>query len=190
LIALTKKDMHINNININPNPITCANKPGGVNSVVSDHAIGFLAAGCGINNGQGVNVVHALAESENIDVFHCHGLYPIGDGYFDKSYQSANDIVLRNAIKAKVTICISEFSANILRHNLHINPVVTRNGIWTKEYKQAGSSKGAILFSKVTLDANAKADDVLWLKENSDFNLLSIAQIKGIKSTVWQQWKQ
>ena len=171
------------NLNIDPNPITCANIPGGVNSVVSDHALGFLAAGCEINNGGGLNIVHALAQSENVDVFHCHGLYPIGEGYFDKSFSRANDIVLSNALKAKVTICISEFSANILRHKLHINPIVTRNGIWIRDYKRGGSQGGPVLFPKVNLDANAKPDDVLYLKGQTNFNLLSVAPIKGVKST-------
>jgi glycosyltransferase involved in cell wall biosynthesis len=170
-------------LNILPNPITCANVPGGVNSVVADHALGFLAAGYEVNANDGLNIIHALAQSADIDVFHCHGLYPIGDGYFDKSYSRANDIVLKNALKAKITICISEFSANILRHKLHIDPVVTRNGIWTKDYRRGGSETGAILFPKASLDANAKPDDMLWLKDNSDFDLLSIAKIQGVKST-------
>ena len=85
------------NLNIYPDPIDCADRPGGVNSVVFDHAAGFLAAGLSVNNkAEGLKIIHALAEVDNPDVFHCHGLYPIGNGYFDKKYSSANDIVLRN----------------------------------------------------------------------------------------------
>jgi glycosyltransferase involved in cell wall biosynthesis len=170
-------------LNITPNPIDCAGVPGGVNSVVYDHAVGFLAEGCEIGTDGDVNIVHAVAQQENIDVFHCHGLYPIGPGYFSNQYQKANDILLQNALKAQITICISEFSANILRHKLHIDPIVTRNGIWVKDYAKAGSSDGPVLFPKASLDANAKPNDMLWLKNNTDFKLLSIAQIPGIDST-------
>jgi hypothetical protein len=170
------------NINIMPNPIHCVNISGGVNSVVFDHAVGFLAAGHSINEGDGLNIVHAIAQDVNIDVYHCHGLYPIGKNHFDPSYSRLNQIVLDNALRAKVTICISEFSANILRHRLHIDPVVTRNGIWLDDYKRAGSPSGPVLFPKATLDANAKAEDVIWLRQNSDINLLSIAKIQGVKS--------
>ncbi len=170
------------NLDINPNPIACAGVPGGVNSVVTDHAAGFLVAGHEIKKG-GLGIVHAIAQSESMDVFHCHGLYPIGPGYFDESYSRANSILLQNALKAKVTICISEFSANILRHKLHIDPVVTRNGIWIRDYERGGSKSGPVIFAKAALDANAKADDILWLKKNSDIDLLSIAKIPGVRST-------
>ena len=160
------------------------NVPGGVNSVVADHALGFLNAGYTINKGpDGLKIAHAISEMKDVDVFHCHGLYPIGDGYFDRSYSHANNIVLHNALKAKVTICISEFSANLLRHKLHIDPVVTRNGIWIKDYPKAGSPNGPILFAKAGLDANARPDDILYLRDHTDYNLLSIAAIAGIRST-------
>lgn len=171
------------NIKIFPNPIDCAGVPGGVNSVVTDHAVGFLAAGLSINENKGPTIVHALAQSAQIDVFHCHGLYPIGLGHFDAKYSRANDIILQNALRAKVTVCISEFSANILRHKLHIDPHVTRNGIWINEYAQGGSPTGPVLFPKASLDANAKPDDMQWLRDNSDLKLLSIARIVGIPST-------
>ena len=171
------------NLNISPDPISCANAPGGVNSVVYDHAAGFLAAGHTLNQGKGLNIIHALSEADNVDVFHCHGLYPIGKEHFDSSYSKANDIVLRNALKAKVTICISEFSADILRHKLHIDPVVLRNGIWTDDYTSDGSPTGPILFPKVSLDANARPDEMLWLKEHTGYKLLSIARIPTIAST-------
>lgn len=171
------------NLNISPNPLHCINAPGGVNSVVSDHVIGFLAAGYEINKGEGLNIIHALEQHKDPDVYHCHGLYPIGEGYFDKAFSRANGIVLQNALKAKVTVCISEFSANILRHKLHIDPIVTRNGIWINDYERGGAHNGPILFPKAALDANAKPDDILWLKKNTGLNLMSIANIQGVKST-------
>lgn len=171
-------------LNILPDPLKCVNVPGGVNSVVVDHAVGFLAAGYEIGaKNSSINIVHALAHHEEIDVFHSHGFYPIGPGYFDQSYSKANDALLQNALKAKVIVCISEFSANILRHKLHIDPIVTRNGIWVKDYKRGGSPSGPILFPKAALDANAKPDDALWLKKSSKHAMLSIAKIPGIKST-------
>lgn len=169
------------NINILPDPIKCADVPGGVNSVVFDHALGFLAAGYSINDGAGPVITHALSTAEHIDVYHNHGLYPIGKGHFDNSYTRANSIVLQNALRAKVTVCISEFSANILRHHLHIDPHVTRNGIWIKDYARGGNADGPILFPKASLDANARADDAIHLRDH--FDMLSIAKIPGIKST-------
>lgn len=157
--------------------------PGGVNSVVFDHAVGFLNGGYSIHDGAGPTIVHALSQAEHIDVFHCHGLYPIGKQHFDASYSRANDIVLRNALRAKLTVCISEFSANILRHKLHIDPHVTRNGIWVNEYPLAGSASGPVLFPKAALDANARPDDAQWLRTKTDLRLLSIAKIAGIRST-------
>lgn len=171
------------NLNITPDPLVCARNPGGVNSVVADHALGFLAAGCGISNTGDVHIVHALAQDRDIDIFHCHGLYPIGEGYFSEAYNKANHTILQNALQAKLTICISEFSANLLRHKLHIDPLVTRNGIWTKDYPRGGSASGAVLFPKIALDANAKADDLLWLKKHTDLNLLSVAHVPGVRST-------
>lgn len=169
-------------LSISPDPIACAGIPGGVNSVVFDHAAGFLAAGYEIGDG-GLNIVHAMAQREQVDVFHCHGLYPIGPGYFDKSYSKANDALLQNALKAQVTICVSEFAANILRHKLHIDPLVIRNGIWTKDYPAAGLARGPIIFAKAALDANARPDEMLWLKQNTKHKLLSVAEIPGINST-------
>lgn len=169
-------------LSILPDPIGCAGVPGGVNSVVFDHAAGFLAAGAEIGDG-GLNIVHAMAQREHVDVFHCHGLYPIGPGYFDKSYQKANDALLKNALNAEVTICVSEFAANILRHKLHIDPLVIRNGIWTKDYPAAGLERGPVIFPKAALDANAKPDEMIWLKQNTKNKLLSVAGIPGINST-------
>ncbi len=171
------------NLNIFPNPVECASRPGGVNSVVFDQAVGFLHAGQTIHQGDGPTIVHALAQAETIDVFHCHGLYPIGKGYFDASYSRANDIILRNALRATLTVCISEFSANLLRHKLHIEPHVTRNGIWTRDYPSGGSPTGPVLFPKAALDANARPEDMLWLRRNTDLPLLSIAKIAGVSST-------
>lgn len=128
-------------------------------------------------------IAHALAQAEDFDVFHCHGLYPIGKQHFDGSYSRANEIVLQNALRAKLTICISEFSANILRHKLHIDPHVTRNGIWVNEYPAAGSANGPVLFPKAALDANASPADAQWLRTKTDLKLLSIAKIAGIRST-------
>lgn len=178
------KQPHLSlNLNIFPNPTECANVPGGVNSVVFDHAVGFLNAGHSIHQGSGPMIAHALAQPESIDVFHCHGLYPIGKQHFAESYSGANQTVLQNALRARLTICISEFSANLLRHRLHIEPHVTRNGIWVNEYPSAGSANGPVLFPKAALDANAKPDDALWLRNNTDTPLLSIAKIAGIRST-------
>jgi len=154
-----------------------------VNSVVFDHAAGFLRAGHSINKGAGLTIAHALAQTKDIDVFHCHGLYPIGKQNFDNSYSRANEIVLQNALRAKLTICISEFSANLLRHKLHINPHVTRNGIWINEYPFAGSASGPVLFPKTVLDANARPEDAQWLQTKTDLQMLSIAKIPGIRST-------
>ena len=171
------------NLNILPDPLGSIRNTGGVNAVVADHAAGFLAAGYEVNRGEGLHVVHALAQDKDIDVFHCHGLYPIGDGHFDSSYSRANNTVLQNATHAKLTICISEFSANILRHKLHIDPLVTRNGIWLQDYQCGGSPSGAVLFPKIRLDANAKSTEALWLKQNTDYKILSVAKIPSIKST-------
>lgn len=170
------------NLNIAPDPLGCADRPGGVNSVVYDHAVGFLNAGVSINQGAGVNIAHAVSQIDDLDVFHCHGLYPIGKDYFDHSYSKANQTVLENAIRAKVTVCISEFSANILRHRLHIDPIVTRNGIFVKDYRAAGAASGPVLFPKVSLDANAKPDSAVWLRDHSDLELISMAKIPGVKS--------
>ena len=170
------------NLNIFPNPIDCIDRPGGVNSVVFDHAVGFLSAGYSLRDENGLHVVHALAQSKDIDVFHCHGLYPIGRDHFPSSYSRANDAILQNALSAKVTVCISEFSANILRHKLHIDPHVTRNGIWTADYRAGGSPSGPVLFPKGSLDATSRPDDMQWLRANTDLPLLSIAKIPGIKS--------
>lgn len=170
-------------LNILPDPLHSAKHTGGVNAVVADHAAGFLAAGCEVNHADGLHIIHALAQDSAIDVYHNHGLYPIGEGHFDKSYSRANNTVLQNALQARLTICISEFSANILRHKLHIDPHVTRNGIWLKDYQRGGSPSGAVLFPKINLDGNAKADDILWLKKNTDFKMLSVAKIPSVKST-------
>lgn len=151
--------------------------------MVFDHAVGFLHAGHSIHNGAGPTIVHALAQAKDIDVFHCHGLYPIGKEHFDHSYSRANEIVLQNALRARLTICISEFSANLLRHKLHIDPHVTRNGIWINEYPAAGSASGPVLFPKAALDANARPNDAHWLRTNTNLRLLSIAKIAGIRST-------
>lgn len=153
--------------------------------MVSDHALGFLAAGYSINRpgSNGPTVIHALAQADQIDVFHSHGLYPIGPEHFDHyQFSEANNTVLANALKAKVTVCISEFSANLLRHKLHIDPVVTRNGIWTRDYSRAGNSSGPVLFPKSNLDANAHGKEAIELHYRGE-DVISIAQIKGIRST-------
>lgn len=171
-------------LSISPNPKNCISKQGGVNSVINDHTIGFLSRGHEIvETSYDVHILHALANDGVPDVYHCHGLYPIGEDHFDKTWSRANDIVLDNAIKAKKVVCVSNFSANILRHKLHVNPIVSRNGIWTEQYQRGGNKNGSILFPKLTIDATSRNEDMLWLKEHTKYPLLSVAKIDGIKHT-------
>lgn len=171
------------NIKIHPSPKDVKDKPGGVNAVISDHTLGFMLLGHNIvETNPDVKVIHALATCGAPDIFHCHGLYPIGAGHFDNRYQKANEQLINNALEAKTTICVSNFGADLLRHQLHIDPYVIRNGIWTKEYQIGGNSSGPIVFPKISLDANARADEILWLKEHTQLPVVSAAPIPGIPS--------
>lgn len=86
-----------------------------------------------------------------VDVALCHGLYPTAYPGADPWHNSANQSVINNLITAKAVIVPSEWVADILRRDMHINPVVLP---WAIDFDQwgPGDNQGYVLWNKTRTD--------------------------------------
>lgn len=73
-------------------------------------------------------VGHLGTESERLDVFHLHGLYPTGEIDCAKGNWIANGVIINNILRAGRIIAVSQWVADILRRDLHLDPWVVGHG--------------------------------------------------------------
>lgn len=86
-----------------------------------------------------------------VDVAHCHGLYPTAQFPEHKWHWAANDHVLRNIRQARQVTVPSEWVADILRRDMHINPHVIGWAIDHEDW-EPGDNQGYVLWNKTRAD--------------------------------------
>ena len=87
-----------------------------------------------------------------VDVAHCHGLYPTAYPLLTEPWHTqANQAVINNLITAKVVTVPSEWVAQIIRRDMHINPQVIPWGLDFEKW-QPGENRGYVLWNKTRVD--------------------------------------
>lgn len=98
-----------------------------------------------------LRVAHAGQASDiPVDVAHYHGLYPTGMG-MDGVYFAINSHVIHNLKTAKAITAPSNWIADVLRRDMHVNPHVIGWGVDTDEW-QPSESRGYALWNKARRD--------------------------------------
>lgn len=82
-------------------------------------------------------VGYLSTKSKRLDVFHLRGLYPTGEIEMVAGFWQSNATIIENIRRAKHVVCVSEWVADILRRDMHMNPhVVPGHGVdldyWNK----------------------------------------------------------
>lgn len=86
-----------------------------------------------------------------IDVAHYHGLYPTAQG-FDGVYFGINAQVIRNLKSAKAITAPSEWIADVLRRDMHVNPHIIGWGVDTDEWTPGNDPHLYVLWNKARVD--------------------------------------
>lgn len=77
-----------------------------------------------------VTVSHAgSAGGRPVTVAHCHGLYPTGEQPFPREYHEVNRRVIADLRCAKAAIVPSQWVADLLRRDMHLEPYVVPHGL-------------------------------------------------------------
>ncbi|MBA3867779.1 MAG: glycosyltransferase [Anaerolineae bacterium] len=108
-----------------------------------------------VENEQGADLRAGHAgqgSQEPIDVAHYHGLYPTSDGMESSGYFAINKNVIRNLKTAKAITAPSEWIADVLRRDMHVNPHVIGWGVDTQEWTPSPNPQGYVLWNKARVD--------------------------------------
>lgn len=89
--------------------------------------------------------------AEPIDVAHYHGLYPTGMG-MDGVYYAINTHVIRNLKTARAITAPSEWIADVIRRDMHINPHVIGWGVDTDEWQPVRDPHLYVIWNKARTD--------------------------------------
>lgn len=99
-----------------------------------------------------LKVSHAgQGNAVDIDVAIYHGLYPTAQG-FDGVYFSINKGVIHNLRTAKQIIAPSNWIADVIRRDMHIEPNVISWGVDTEEWKPGDNPHIYALWNKARVD--------------------------------------
>lgn len=108
-----------------------------------------------------------------IDVAHYHGLYPTADGMGSNGYFAINAKVIQNLKTAKAITAPSNWIADVLRRDMHVNPHIISWGVDTDEWTPDPDPQSYVLWNKARVDAvcdptpmiklAARAHDTLFL---------------------------
>ena len=74
-------------------------------------------------------VGHLGTESKRLDVFHLHGLYPTAELEYSQPFWTMNQEIIENIRRARHTIAVSDWVAQCLRRELHLDPWVLSHGV-------------------------------------------------------------
>lgn len=91
-------------------------------------------------------------QGSRLDVAHCHGLYPTALFPEIDFHWAANETVIRNLKVAKAITVPSQWVADILRRDMHINPHVVGWAIEADEWPEPIPQKGYVLWNKTRQD--------------------------------------
>lgn len=75
-----------------------------------------------------------IQQDRQIDILHCHGLYPTYDVDVSKTYLEANSYVIDNARQAKIITVPSDWVAEIFRRDMLISPRIVPHGITISDF--------------------------------------------------------
>lgn len=170
-----------------PHPLAAMKVTGGVHAVAAAYGAGLAARGVEYvkkEKDADLVVVHAIGRPKRQpDVLHTHGMYPTGVGQWNDGFYAANANIIDNAMKARLVTAVSEWSADIFRRELHLNPVVIRNGIFVDDYPApAGNAKGMVLWPKLIVSSVCDPAPAQYLAgKMPEVQFGSIAQVEGLQ---------
>jgi hypothetical protein len=87
-----------------------------------------------------------------IDVAHYHGLYPTEEGMDSSGYFAINANVIRNLKTAKAITAPSDWIADVLRRDMHVNPQIIPWGVDIDEFTPVPNPQGYVLWNKARVD--------------------------------------
>lgn len=87
-----------------------------------------------------------------IDVSHYHGLYPTADAMDSNGYFAINAKVIHNLKTAKFITAPSEWIADVLRRDMHVNPHIVGWGVDTDEWTPDPEPQSYVLWNKARVD--------------------------------------
>lgn len=97
-------------------------------------------------------VGHLGTRSKELDVFHLHGLYPTGMMPCPKTWFGSNGTLIDNLLRARRVIAVSDWVAESLRRDLHMQPWVLPHGfdmdIWDQVQPTEEFNRPYVLWNK------------------------------------------
>lgn len=97
-------------------------------------------------------VGHLGTDSQRLDVFHLHGLYPTASMELPQMCWDTNSMVIDNIRRARHVVTVSDWVAQLLRRDMHLQPFVVGHGIDLE------------LWDRLPKDPRRKDQFVLWNK--------------------------
>lgn len=136
-----------------PGPFTGDKPVNGIQQVINaQYEFGSKIGWHITHNPSAADVVasHAGTSSgEGTTVAHCHGLYPTGMRKFDLHYSKTNMRVIQDLRKARIVTVPSQWVADILRRDMHLDPYVIPHGIDISKWPERTEGQGkTILWNK------------------------------------------
>lgn len=119
---------------------------------------------------------HAGDGNGQADVCHCHGMYPSGEPGFpmESWHVTVNGRVIESIRTAKEITVPSQWVADMLRRDCHIDPHVIGWGVNPDEWKHGYQHEGYVLWNKNRIEGVCTTEWVNRLtKQNPSVNFLS-----------------
>jgi glycosyltransferase involved in cell wall biosynthesis/SAM-dependent methyltransferase len=91
--------------------------------------------------------------SANVDVAHYHGLYNTAGGHDSPGFFAINSHVIQNLRSAKIITAPSEWIADVIRRDMHVNPEIIGWGVDTSEWTPVSDPGLYVLWNKARVDA-------------------------------------
>lgn len=104
------------------------------------------------------------------DVAHCHGLYPTGEPQYthENIHEGINDRVIHDILTAQQVTVPSEWVAQILRNEFHIDPVIIPWAVDRDKFKPGLKSGNYVLWNKNRVEGVCQPDAVNYLAEHAE----------------------
>lgn len=142
---------------------------GGVFAVIAAHQKELSKLGAEYVQSEGeadLVIVHALARTARVDVFHCHGLYPTSQPGWGPGFNRANEQLIQTMMNARAVVSVSELAAEVMRRDFHITPHIIRNGVNFHEIRRGGNPSGHIIWPKMDINPTCDPAPLRWLAEH------------------------
>jgi glycosyltransferase involved in cell wall biosynthesis len=160
---------------------------GGVMQASTTHALAMMAKYHDVEfvddeEEADVIVTHAneRARTRDSDVFYSHGFYPTFYPGWPAHYDKINAGIMDTMMRARAVIVVSDWTAEIMRRDFHIQPHVVRNGIDVSKMHHAGDKYGFILWPKLGINPVCDPAPVKWLAGKCrDLQFCSVQELGG-----------